>query len=317
MNIPVPSIVLGTILVGLCGYPATAQSTTATDKVVPYGPSVTQAGQIVLGPGDQIDVQVFETKELSGPLRVDQYGKIELPVGGQLEVAGLTAKEAASAIENRLREAQIMLSPNVSVSVVQYATQGLTVLGEVKAPGVYPLLGPHTLYDALAVAGGPTQLEGGTITITRHNDPDHPVIVNVNGPNYSQIQHSTPVFPGDSVVVSQADLIYAVGDVNSPGAIPIAYGRQLSLLNVLALARGTSTTAALKKAVIIRQSTEGLLLLPIDIKAVMMSKAPNPILQASDVLVVPDSDLKKFLQFALPSLTNIFANAGVTALIDK
>ncbi len=297
--------------------PGKAQSNASTDNVVPYGQSNDRIGQIVLGPGDQIDVSVFDTKELSGKLRVDQAGNIELPVGGLLAVAGLTPDQASRAIEQRFRDAQIMIDPHVSVSIGQYATQGITILGEVRSPGTFPLFGPHTLYDALAFAGGPTQLEGASITITHHNDPDHPVIVKVNGPNYSEIQHSTPVFPGDNVVVSQADVVYVVGDVTSPGAIPLTYGRKLSLLNILALARGTTPTAALNKAVVIRQTSEGVLVMSVDIKGAMMSKAPNPILEASDVLVVPDSRFKKFLQFALPSVTSSVVSAVSSALIVR
>ena len=290
--------------------PVSAQLSNQLTTVVPYGANLTDAGQLVLGAGDMIEVTVFNTPELTGKLRIDQAGKIELPVGGQVEVAGLTPKQAAAAIEKQLRDQQVMLSPLVSVLISQYATQNLIVLGEIKSPGTYPIFGPHTLYDALAFAGGPTQLQGGTITITHHNDPGHPVVVRVNGPNYSEIQRSTPVFPGDTVVVSQADVIYVVGDVLTPGPLPMPNGRSLSLLNVLALCHGPTQTAAISRAVIIRETATGVQTIPIDIKGAMKNTAPNPILQASDVLVIPDSGFKKFLQFAFPSATNAAVNAA-------
>ena len=292
----------------------TAQQSNPQATVVPYGPNITAAGQLVLGPGDLIDVTVFNTPELTGRLRIDQAGMIELPVGGQVNVAGYTPKQAAGAIEKQLRDQQIMLDPLVSVLIALYATQGLTVLGEVKVPGSYPLFGPHTLYDALAIAGGPTALEGATITITHHYDPNHPVLIQINSPNYSEVQHSTPIFPGDTIVVSQADVIYVVGDVAAPGALPMSNGHNLTLLEVLALSRGTTATAAISKAVIIRQTAAGVQTIPVDIKGAMKNTAPNPTLQPSDVLVIPDSFFKKFLQFALPSVTSGVVSAASVSL---
>ena len=313
-SITIFSLCLAVLTVGPGAPSATAQQIIPPATVVPYGPNMTDAGQLVLGPGDLIDVTVFNTPELSGRLRIDQAGSIVLPVGGQVGVAGRTPKQAAEAIEQQLRDQQIMLQPLVSVLIALYATQALTVLGEVKVPGSYPLFGPHTLYDALAIAGGPTPLEGATITVTHHNDPDHPVVVQINTPNYSEIQHSTPVYPGDTVLVSQADVIYVVGDVAAPGALPMPNGRSLTLLNVLALSRGTTPTAAISKAVIIRQTAAGVQTIPVDIKGAMKNTAPNPILQASDVLVIPDSFIKRFLQFALPSVTSGVVSAASISL---
>jgi polysaccharide export outer membrane protein len=305
------SFCLTVLVVGLSALQAVAQRIDPPAAVIPYGPNMTDAGQLVLGAGDQIDVTVFNTPELTGRLRVDQAGKIELPVGGQLEVSGLTPKQAGTVIEKQLRDQQIMLEPLVSVSISQYSTQGLTILGEVKSPGNYPVLGPHTLYDALAIAGGPTPLEGSTITITHHNDPAHPIVIQVNSPNYSEIQRSTAVYPGDAVVVSQADVIYVVGDAVTPGPLPMPNGRSFTLLNVLSLCHGTTPTAAMSRIVVIRQTATGVVTIPMDVKGAMKNTAPNPVLLASDVLVIPDSGFKKFLQFALPSLTNSAVNAAV------
>jgi polysaccharide export outer membrane protein len=305
------SLCVAALVIGTTALPVAAQQSSTPATVIPFGPNVTDAGQLVLGAGDLIDVTVFNTPELTGRLRIDQSGRIELPVGGQLEVGGLTAKQAAAVIEKQLRDQQVMLNPLVSVLISQYATQGLTILGEVKGPGNYPVFGPHTLYDALAIAGGPTTLQGSSITITHHNDPAHPVVVQVNSPNYSEIQRSTPVYPGDIVLVSQADVIYVVGDAMTPGPLPMANGRNYTLLNVLSLCHGLTPTAAVSKAVIVRQTATGVQTIPVDIKGAMKNTGPNPILLASDVLVIPDSGFKKFLQFALPSLTNAAVNAAV------
>ena len=89
-----------------------------------------------------------------------------MPLAGGLPVSGMTAEQAGLAIEARLRETDILKDPHVSVTVLEYATQGVTVAGEVKNPGVYPLLGAHGLLDLISAAGGATPNAGKAVTIT-------------------------------------------------------------------------------------------------------------------------------------------------------
>jgi polysaccharide export outer membrane protein len=235
-----------------------------------------------------------------------------------LSVSGLTAAEASRAIENLLRSNQIMLDPHVNVLVTQFATQGVTILGEVRAPGIYPVRGTSTLYDALSMAGGPTATEGADIKIAHRGDTEHTISVHIDSPDYSPAQQITPILPGDTVVVSRAPSIFVVGDVGAPGQYPLPYGKPLSILNILALTRGVNTTAATKKAAIIRPTKDGgVATIPLDIDKIMKNQAPNVVLEASDVLVVPRSGLKAFVQFALPSLFSSATNAGVTAALYR
>src|ERR1039458_4582413 len=130
--------------------------------------------------GDLLDLNVFDTPELSGKLRVDEHGAVTLPLGGVLPVSGLTAEQIGLAIETRFRETNILKEPHVSVTVLEFSTQGVTVLGEVKNPGVYPLLGSHELLDLISAAGGVTPNAGKAVTVTHRADPDHPVTVSVD-----------------------------------------------------------------------------------------------------------------------------------------
>src|SRR6266851_5085222 len=77
------------------------------------------------------------------PLAERSYsgGNISVPLIGDVQVAGLTTEEAQAVIEKRLIDGQFMLHPQVSVFAKEYATQGVSVLGEVQKPGIYPLLG--------------------------------------------------------------------------------------------------------------------------------------------------------------------------------
>jgi polysaccharide export outer membrane protein len=273
-------------------------------------------GTPLLGRGDIIQVVVFDTPELSGSLRLDQNGFVNLPLGGLVDLKGLDTQQAAAAIRDRLRSAGIMLDPYVTVSVTDYAGQGLVILGEVKTPGNYPLLGPRSLYDVLAMAGGPATAVGASITITRRNDPEHPVKVPVSLA-YSDILRTTMVGPGDIIIVDQAPLYYVLGDVGHTGAFTIQAGEKLDILNAVALAGGLLQTAEDKKATIIRKSPNGPVVIPVNIKDILHNKQPNILLEASDVLVIPRSGLKTFVQTALPALTNSGISAGVSAAIVR
>jgi len=295
------------------GGPAQASQQSAAEPQI-----VSPAAQnIPIGPGDLLDLEVFDTPELSGKLRVDQQGRLTLPLGGDVQVQGLTVAAAADAVRQKLVDLQIMLQPAVTVNIVEYATEGVTVLGEVRSPGIYTLLGPHSLYDAIASAGGATASEGATITITHANDADHPVIVQVTTPNYSAAQKATIVQPGDTVVVSRADLVYIVGDVAHSGAFYVQNGQPLTVLDLVSLAQGPNRTALMSHTALIRSAPDGSILkFRLDLTKVMNSEEKNMVLQAGDVVVVPRSGWKNFGIVALPGLTNALAYAATNVLLN-
>src|SRR6185312_7993890 len=132
-----------------------------------------------IGSGDLIQVRMFENPELSGSFRVDAAGNIVLPLIGEVPVAGETADAVGAQVANRYVQAGILKAESAyaTVSVVEYATQGITVNGEVKSPGIYPALGVRMLNDIIAAAGGETPTAASKVVITHRNDPDQPVTV--------------------------------------------------------------------------------------------------------------------------------------------
>lgn len=281
-----------------------------TAAATPSSPAAVPLQNIPISPGDLLDVQVFSTPELSGKLRVDQQGNVTLPLGGDVRVQGLLANGTADAIKERLVSAHIMLNPQVTVSIVEYSTEGVTVLGEVRSPGIYTLLGPRSLYDALASAGGTTASEGNTITITHANDANHPIVVNVTTTDFSAEQKATVVLPGDTIVVNRAPVVYIVGDVLRSGAFYIQGGTKLTVLNLLSLAQGANRTAAMSRASIVRPLPDGTATtIRFDMNKVMKNEQPNLAMQGGDVLVLPRSGLKSFALTALPGVTNAVVNA--------
>lgn len=272
--------------------------------------AVTTAHPLQISAGDLLDVKVFDTPDLSGKLRVDEHGTIALPLAGDLNVTGLTAEQAGHAIERKLLDADILKDPQVSVSVLEYATQGVAVLGEVKNPGVYPLLGAHGVLDLISDAGGFTPNAGKAITVTHRADPDHPIIVNVESRPGSATAGNVDIRPGDTVMVSHAGIVYVVGDVGKPGGFLIENHDRLTVLQVIALAQGTNRTASLNHAKLIRNTVGGREELSIPLKKILANNVPDQLLTDGDILFVPTSGARS----ALRDVENIMPSVASAAI---
>ena len=285
-------LVLGSNAPALAQYSLTAK-TAVPDEVRSSAPA---AYALQISAGDLLDVNVFDTPELSAKLRVDANGAVTLPLGGDLRVADMTAEEAGHAVEAHLREADIVKDPHVSVTVVEYATQGVTVLGEVKNPGVYPLLGRHGLLDLISAAGGTTPNAGKSVSVTHRADPTHPEIgkieTAVGGPNAFNVD----IRPGDTIMVARAGIVYVVGDVNKPGGFLIENNDQLTVLQAIALAQGTNRTASLNHTKVLRKTGTTREELPVPLKRILANKAPDQPLADGDILFVPGSKAKGALR---------------------
>jgi len=315
-------LLCGALLIDVWGSRGIAQTSTVpkvSDAAQATSPPTVpvQPSPLLLAGGDLLDIQVFNTPELSERSRVDQYGMLNLAVGGSIDVKGLTAAQLGHVIEDHLKASKIMRDPHVKVFVTEYATQGVTVLGEVKKPGPIPLYGTRSLYDILSAAGGVTQNAGSTITIS-HRNASTPKVIQVHSANFSEVQQATQINSGDTIVVSQADAVYVVGDVQHQGSFPILNGVPLTVLNVLSLSSGLTPTASGSKATIVRQNSTGdITTIPLNLYKILKQKDPNITMQAADILVVPSSTSKTLVQLALPSVTNSLTSAAVTAAIVR
>lgn len=250
-----------------------------------------EAPRIVIGPGDVLNIQVFDTPELSiEAARVSQGGQVTMPVLGIVDVAGLNAIEAAQRIEAELRKRGIMVDPHVTVSVVEYSTQGATLLGEVRGPGVYPTFGGRRLLDLIALAGGLAPSAGKIVTIAHRSDPQHPETI-ILVPNAQSLgaQSNPIILPGDTIVVGRAGIVYVLGAVNRPGGYLIDNNEHISLIQALTLAGGWDKAAALSKSRLIRKVPEGHKELILDLKRVLNGKQSDISVLDGDIVYVPMS----------------------------
>jgi polysaccharide export outer membrane protein len=132
--------------------------------------SQAQNESLLIGPGDLLHLQVYDTPEMEQRARVTDAGSIPFSFLGNVGVAGLTPEQAAKEIEGRLIVAGVMLHPQVTVRVETYATQNVSVMGEVQKPGIYEIDTPHKAVEVLALAGGLTYIADRHLTIQRHGN---------------------------------------------------------------------------------------------------------------------------------------------------
>lgn len=110
-----------------------------------------------VGPFDQISVDVLGLPELSRQVRVDANGNVALPLAGSISVTGKNPEELAQLVEQRLRSSYVR-DPQVTVTVNETVSQTMTVEGEVRTPGIFPVVGRMTLLKAIASAQGTTNV---------------------------------------------------------------------------------------------------------------------------------------------------------------
>ena len=270
-------------------------------------PSDSPPPDVVLGSGDLLAVSVAGAPEYHYDVRVSSSGNASLPMLGDIKIAGLSTHAAEGAVAEGLEEKGFFNDPQVSIFVKEYATAGISVLGEVQKPGIYPLPGKRTLLDAISAAGGVTPKSGKTVTITHRDAIDSPELVSLSRDD-GQTMTNMEVRPGDTIVVSKAGMVYVVGDVKEPTGI-VMDNPHLTVLEAIAMAHGTNPTAKLKAARLIHRANSSPQDTPIPLDKILSAKAPDLELHPDDVVFVPNSVAKaatrRTLEAAIQAATGI------------
>lgn len=240
-----------------------------------------------LGGGDLIELSVYNVPELSTKARVGNSGDVYLPLIDYVHVGDLTVDEAQSLIEKRLADGGFVRNPHVTIFVDESASQGVTVLGEVSKPGIYPDLGDHKLYEIISEAGGFSPTASRKISIF-HRNQSQATQITLPRNLADDLSQNIDVLPGDTLNVPRAPIIYVVGDVGHPSGLLVDNGT-LTVLQALALAGGTNHTAKMGGVRIIHKSPAGMTETRVPLKKMLEAKAPDVTLEADDILFVPVS----------------------------
>ena len=275
--------------------------------------ALAQSGESLrIGPGDQIHVTVVDSPELDQHPRVTDAGEVPLIGVGAVKITGLTPAEAATAVHDKLIAAHYLNHPEVTVTVEQYATQTVSVLGQVRASGAYPIGTARPVVDILALAGGLNEVADRNIVIERRGDPDHPLHYNLANDGVLALQTSVLVYPGDTVMVPKAGIVYVLGDVNRPGGFVMDNNStELTLLQALARAGGVSRTAKQGHAKLLRKDATGYHETQLSLGEIQKGKQQDIALAPGDVLYVPFSYAKNI---AVSGSSGIISSLGSAAV---
>jgi polysaccharide export outer membrane protein len=198
-------------------------------------------GDYRLGPGDVIRVQVFQQPDLTVEARISERGVISFPLVGVIQVAGMSPTDVERLIARRLREGNFLQNPQVTLNVMQFRSQQVSVLGNVKNPGRYALeTTGMRLSEVLSMAGGVTP-EGADEVIlmtTRGGRMQRMEIDLVEMFTVGDLSRDVPLAAGDVIYVNRASQYYVYGQVQRPGMYPLDRGMTVAQ----AIAKGGGLT---------------------------------------------------------------------------
>jgi polysaccharide export outer membrane protein len=266
---------------------------------------------VVLGLNDLLTIRLYASPDYVETARVDLDGVIHLPLIGGVKVAGLTVHQAQDVIAQKLVSAGMYRDPQVSILIADSPNLVATVVGELH--GIVSIYGERRLYDVLAAVGsggggggtaGTTIVLGGgglpttashVITINRPGLAE-PIVVDMGTDPAKSAMADIPIFPRDTIIVPRVGVVYVLGAFKTQGAIPLQQNSPLTLMKVAALAGGPGFEGKPADLRIIRSVGLTRQVVQVDIKKVMNGKAPDPVLQAEDIVFLPSSNWKSAIK---------------------
>jgi polysaccharide export outer membrane protein len=242
----------------------------------------------IVGPNDVLTITVFNQAQLSGKFAVEADGTFAYPLLGRLSAGGETVR----AVEDKVRKglaAGFLTDPQVGVSVDQYRSQQIFVMGEVKQPGPLQFTGSMTLIEALVRAGATTQHAGYEAIIVRpptgaaapapppnQSAPSTGTIrVNLESLQRGVLAENVALKAGDTVFIPRAETVFVSGHVRTPGEYVIR--NSMTVRQVVALAGGVTDRGSTRRVQIVRR---------IDDKEVTIDVEMQTTLKAGDTVVV-------------------------------
>jgi polysaccharide export outer membrane protein len=246
------------------------------------------ANYYTLGTNDILEVRLWGFPELTRVVVVQPDGMISLPLDGQILADGKTIEEVRVGIADELQKILTSLkSDQVSLTIINFGTINISVLGEVNAPGIYPLTGRVDVLKAISAASGLTDKAGlVNVTIIKKNQTtlsvDLEKIFFQNDLTQNYILES-----GDSLYIPKAfslTNISIAGEVNSPGLYSLE--GKVDILKAISACKGVTEKANLKDALITKLNN---VITPVDLEKLFLQNdlTQNYILESGDSLFVP------------------------------
>ncbi len=222
------------------------------------------AQEYTIGPGDILKITVWGHDDLSKDYPVTLDGRVPFPLIGGVQAAGLSTSELARRLRDLL-EKDYLVNPQVIVSVKDYLSSKVHVLGEAEKPGLFYLTGPTTLLEMLSKAGGLARSAGKDLVLVRTEGgkPGDASTVrstvllrfDLRKIQAGDVKENVLLQNGDMMFVPKASAFFVLGEVNKPGTFPL--DKEIAALEAVTLAGGFSNTAAPSGAKVLRRTAEG------------------------------------------------------------
>ncbi len=226
-----------------------------------------------IGPGDVLQIAVYGHDELTGTAVVQPGGSLLVPLLGPVVAAGATTEEVGSRIARQLAKGFVR-DAEVSVTVRDYRSQVVYVVGDVARPGTYPLAGATRIVEVLSRAG-PLQTAGNEVLIVRPlAEKGRPMLpsevsqraqggatggadarvlhVDVRAIQKGRLAENVLLEPNDTVFVPPVEQVFVTGEVRNPGAF--AFREGMTARQAVALAGGYAENASKGGAQVVRET---------------------------------------------------------------
>lgn len=236
-----------------------------------------------LGPRDVLSISVYGQDDLTKEVRISGDGTVSLPLIGQVKAAGLTVEKLEQELTTKYKE--YIYSPQVSVFIKEFHSKDVSILGEVRRPGVHQLSGDATLLEVVSEVGGLTQEAGNRLVIIRpakeQGAEAETILVDTEKLFGSEgTSLNVDILDGDTIHVPKADFFFVFGEVNHPGSFKLETGGSLTVMKAISLAGGFTDRAAKGKIKITREVGNQ----QMDFR-VEMTTTVRP----QDIIIVPES----------------------------
>ena len=247
-----------------------------------------------IGPGDLLELKVFQVEELSQTVRVSEDGSITLPLLGRVVVEGLTQEGVVQKLTGLL-QAKYVKNPQVTIFIKEYKNQQVAVIGAVENAGNYELVGRKNLLQIISMAGGFSETAGNEVFILREGPDGQTSTISidlkdllVNGNQALNV----PIEPNDiiNVPVDKEIRVFVMGRVTRPGAVKAKLSEGITLLQSIADAGGLAEGAKQGSITITRKGMAGKeQKIRVNLKDIIKGRKKDIKLQEGDVVFVPES----------------------------
>jgi polysaccharide export outer membrane protein len=242
--------------------------------------------------GDLVAVSVYDAPELTRTVRVDPDGTIRLPLLSEgVKAAGLMPHELEAALGDALKSGEILVDPVVKITVVEYHSRPISVMGAVRKPVTFQSDGSVTLLDALARAEGLTDEAGPEIVVTQNEVVQHIAVKQlIDGADPAV---NLRLLGNEEVRVPVAGKIFVLGNIHKPGGFSVRDPADKTVLKMIALSEGLMPFSQKTAYIVRRREGEAPQEIPIELAKIMERKNPDVPLEVGDILYVPDNKSRR------------------------